>query len=133
MITATLLQAWLTGLVGDPEVPVLPGPYVPDMPDRLVVVTVLPGAGLWGNAEPAIARPSFQVLCRGDQGDDGAWVEDFAHTLDKKIITAGRVHLDTGDWLLSITHTGGLPASLGAEDDGDRHVVTCTYTTLTNY
>lgn len=132
MITHELVAAWVATLTGDPALPVLPGPYVPDMPDRVLVTTVLPGAGLLGNAEPAIARPSFQVLWRGDQGDD-AWVQDMARRVDKAIITAGRVRFASGDVLISVTHAGGLPASLGAEDDGDRQVFTCTYTTLTDY
>lgn len=127
-------MAWLTALVDDPEIPVSPGPYVPDMPDRLVVVTVLPGGGLLGNAEPAIARPTFQVRWRGDQNDGGVWVEGFAHTVDKRIITAPMpVLFDTGDRIVSVAHVGGLPAPLGSESNGDQVEFTCTYTTLTNY
>jgi hypothetical protein len=125
---------WLTALgIGpdlavDLDVPIFPGPYVPDMPDRIAVVTTIPGPG--DSMQGIADTPGFQLLIRGlqDPTDVDASAEEAALAADRLIRFAPPPALVGDTWLLPVTRSGGRPAPI-PQDDGDRITFTCTYLT----
>jgi hypothetical protein len=107
-----------------------PGPYVPDMPDNVGVVTTVPGPGL--SLEGAADTNGFQLLVRGLQdptSTDGS-AEDNALRADRLILFADLpAEVTPGVRLLPVSRSGGRPAPLAQEDDGDRITFVCTYLT----
>lgn len=116
------------GLAVDLEA-VVAGPYLPEMPDRVGVVTTVGGVG--ESMDGIADTPGFQLLIRGWQDpesvDDSA--EHAALAADRLIRTADLPKLVDGTWLLPISRSGGRPAPLPDEDDADRVIFTCTYLT----
>jgi hypothetical protein len=107
-----------------------PGPYVPDMPDNVGVVTTIPGPGL--SMEGVADTGGFQLLIRGlqDPTSTDASAEENALRADRLIIRASLpAEVVTGVRLLPISRSGGRPAPLPQEDDGDRITFVCTYLT----
>lgn len=127
MLRAADLIAWLESRVNDVSITFVPGFYVPDMPDRIVIITVTSG-GPWAGEEMAIDRPSFQARSRGRQNDP-ADAEAVAWAVDDAIrLAALPASLPCGQ-LKAITRSGGPPTVLGPPDDADRTELTCGYTT----
>lgn len=127
---------WLVALGWDVTqetgAPLYLGPYVPEEPDRLVVITPTPGPGY--TLEGATDTSAFQALVRGQQGGDQSLhaqthAERLAYALDALIFSAQfPVVLPSGHVLALITRLGGHPSPLGAGiDDGDRASFTCQY------
>lgn len=117
---------WLQAL--GVEVPLYPGTQrIPDMPDRIAVVTPLPGAGL--SMEGLADSPGFQLRTRGAQNspDD---CEAIAYDADKRILAAGFPAALGDVQLVSVARSGGRPALLSAlPDSGNRTEMVCTYLT----
>ena len=117
---------WLQGL--GVAVPLYPGTQrIPEMPDRIAVVTPLPGAGL--SLEGLADTPGFQLRVRGAQNspDD---CEAIAYDADKRILAAGFPVTIGAVRLTSITRSGGRPALLSPQPDaGNRTEMVCTYLT----
>jgi hypothetical protein len=134
---ATLdLIAWLTSLGWDGNqetgAPLVLGPYVPDEPDRLVVLTPTPGPGY--QRDGATDLTGFQARARGPQGGDGspdaqAAAEALAYALDALIFTAAYpAVLPSGQVIVLARRLSGAPAPLGPmPDDGDRWSFVCSY------
>lgn len=121
VLTADGLCDWLTSQGADWTL--LPGPYVPDEPDRLTVVTMLPGPGL--STEQAMDTVGFQLRTRGGQRDYND-AQDMANGLDY-VILAALSPLVGGVQVKYMDRTGGAPAPLGEPDNGDRQTFTATY------
>jgi Bacteriophage minor capsid protein len=135
-LVASDLAAWLnTSPIQWPVVPqgssesvvaVRPGPYIDPLPDRLVTVTMRPGAGTLGE-EQYEDRPGFQVRSRSAQGfeSDGeqiAWAVDrWLRRFLPPVFTPG------GTLIKAVDRTGGQPATLGPPDNSMRYVFTCNY------
>lgn len=108
-----------------------PGIDIPDMPDRVAIITPTAGAG--DTCEGVFDRPGFQLRIRWDQNDPlGA--EQAALTADRLIRFAPTsCRLTDGTYLLSVQRVGGRPTQLGdARNDGDRTTLTSSYITVIN-
>ncbi|MGW1676032.1 phage tail terminator protein [Saccharopolyspora sp. NPDC002376] len=126
MWTTTNIITWLQAL--GVEVPLFPGTQrIPEMPDRIAVVTPLPGMGL--SLEGIADTPGFQLRCRGAQmsADD---CEAIAYDADQRIrgadfpVTLGAVQLT------AVARSGGRPALLSSvPDSANRTEMVCTYLT----
>jgi hypothetical protein len=136
-VPASALIAWLSSLgnwdtTQETGVPFCLGPYLPDEPDRIVVITATPGAGYL--REGATDVCGFQARVRGPQGGDGspdaqAAAEALACRLDALIFTAAYpVRLPSGQVIVTAHRLGGAPAPLsGTPDSGDRFEYTANY------
>jgi hypothetical protein len=129
-LPTTAIIDWLISLGWDTTeetgVPFKTGPYVPDSPDRMCVVTPTPGPGFTN--EGATDVGGFQLRTRGTQNDpDSAEADAFA--IDRLIFAASfPVTLPSGQVITRIGRMGGPPVPLsGTPDDGDRTEFTCTY------
>jgi hypothetical protein len=124
MWTTETVMTWLTGL--GLTVPVINGAgTIPDMPDRICVVTPIPGVGL--ALEGVADTPGFQVRMRGSQNqpDDA---ENLALDADRRILGAALPAAVGTTHLVWVTRSGGRPAPLSAApDDGGRTEFVCTY------
>jgi hypothetical protein len=99
-----------------------------DMPDRLMMVTLLPGAGL--TMDDMFDRPSFQVAIRGDQFAEQTPEADM-RKLDYELIKGLQYpHALWGDYVVTCSRTGGGPSPIQSYDKGRRVTYTCTYWVL---
>jgi hypothetical protein len=126
--TASVIK-WLVSLGWDVTeetgAPVKPGPYVPEMPDRLVVITSTPGPGF--QLEAAADAQVFQARVRGPQMDQDA-AEELAFSLDGLILGASFPAVVDGRTIIHCHRFGGAPAPLtGTPDSGDRYELVCSY------
>jgi hypothetical protein len=129
-LPAASVITWLTDLGWDARqefgAPILPGPYVPDEPDRMVIVTAVPGPGfvLEGDGDAG----AFQARVRGGQNDQ-ADAEALAYLLDKLILGASFPAVTpSGQVIIHVHRLGGTPSPLTAgPDTGDRYEYTTTY------
>lgn len=130
MLPTKAVITWLSALGWDTRqergAPLVKGPYVPKMPDRLVILTPTGGPGfLWDGAADA---SSFQARVRGGQNDQDS-AETLALALDTLILNASfPVLLPSGQVISHIHRAGGPPSPLaGDPDDADRWSYTCQY------
>ena len=105
---------WITGLGWDDRnetgYPVIPGPYVPPSPDRLVVITGSGGPG-YTTEEAATDAAIFQARVRGP-AEDWDEAERAATELDLLILRARFPVQVDGTWIVQVTRTGGGPDPL---------------------
>lgn len=99
--------------------PILQGPYVPPSPDKIVVVTPIPGPGYI--LESAVDVSAFQARVRGGQ-DDQAGAEALAFDLDARILAASFPAASaSGKTIIHIHRQGGTPSPLANDpDDAER-------------
>jgi hypothetical protein len=135
-IPTTAILDWLISLGWDVTqetgAPLYLGPFIPEEPDRLVVISPTPGPGY--QLEGAADTSAFQALVRGQQGGDQSLhaqshAEELAYALDALIFGASfPAVLPDGHVLILATRLGGHPSPLGAgADDADRFTFTCQY------
>ena len=120
------LIGWLQGL--GVAVPLFPGTQrIPQMPDRLAVVTPTSGPGL--TLEGAADTVGFQLRCRGAQNNPDD-CESIAYDADQRILGAQFPTTIGPVRLISVTRSGGRPTLLSAlPDSGNRTEMVCTYLT----
>jgi hypothetical protein len=127
---------WLTSMGWDTNqetgCPLVMGPYVPDTPDTLAVITATPGAGYM--FEGATDMCGFQARVRGGQSGDGstdaqAATETLAYTLDGLIFNAAYpCVLASGRTLVTAHRLSGMPTAMPfASGDEDRATYVCSY------
>lgn len=127
---AASVVAWIESLGWDARqefgAPLILGPYIPEEPDRVAVITPVPGPGfiLEGDADAG----AFQARVRGGQNDQ-ADAEGLAYLLDKLILGASFPAVTaSGQVIIHVHRLGGTPSPLsGDPDDGDRYTFTTTY------
>jgi hypothetical protein len=133
-VKSATVAAWINNVLGwgppNEEAPLVPGPYVPKMPDRIVVVTATPGLGY--QMDGAMDAPGFQVRVRGlassDDIESYTDAESLAFTLDRLIYDASFPVVIDGQAIVKVFRQGGQPAPLGPDpDDGDRYQFTTNY------
>jgi len=136
-VPSAALISWLSTLGGwdsnqETGVPFYLGPYIPDSPDQVCVITPTPGAGY--RLEGATDVCGFQARVRGPQGGDGSpgaqsAAEALAHRLDALIFAAAYpVTLPSGQVIVTAHRLSGAPAPLSGEpDDADRFSFVCQY------
>jgi hypothetical protein len=128
--------SWILGMGWDGSqetgAPLVMGPYVPDEPDTVVVLTATPGAGF--QFDGAIDVCGLQARVRGGQSGDGstdaqAVTEALAYALDALIFGASYpVRLASGRTLVIARRLAGMPSPLmPAPDDSDRMTYVCSY------
>lgn len=101
------------------------GPYVPDMPNKLITITQMSGTGFQN--EGALDGPSFQLRVRSAQNDQTS-AETLANALDKLIFDQlFPQRLKSGTPLLLVSRIGGAPAIMGPPDDAFRYDYVCNY------
>lgn len=128
-IPLSTIISWLTGLGWDASqesgAPILPGPYIRKMPDRLVTLTSTPGPGYV--LEAAADAQAFQARVRGPQNDqDGA--EALALALDGLVLNASFPCVVAARTLIFCRRLGSQPSPLGAApDQADRYEYTASY------
>lgn len=116
------------------DVPVLPGPYIEVMPDRIITVTLLPGIGYV--FEGAADQAGFQARVRGkgsaNYRESYSDAESMAVALDSLIFSANfPVTLLDGQVIAKAYRSAGQPSVLApAPDDGDRFEFICDYTII---
>ncbi len=132
-LTFQTLSDWLTSLgvqfpvnvdgVAAPN----QGPYIPEEPDKLVTVTMLPGTGY--ELEGAVDSPSFQLRVRSGQNTQTD-AETLALSLDNAILNAKFPTVIDNTKIQVASRLGGAPAVLGPPDDGFRYDYVSTYRVL---
>jgi hypothetical protein len=131
VLTLGTVIDWLSSIAPTPPDPPWPpfmeGPYIHDMPDRVVHVSMLPGLG-WA-MDGAVDQPSFQVRVRGDQHSQ-ADAENVALQIDQAIYNQHFPQQLNGVNFVIVTRQAGTPAPLGPPDDGFRYEYVCTYRTM---
>jgi len=125
--TPQVAAEWVAGIAadaGETGLVVEPGPDVPDMPDRVVVVTATSGAG--EAMDGLMERPGFQLRVRGLQNDDND-AASLALRLDKHLRFATPATV-AGVRVKAVQRLGDRPTLLGGVgDDAGRSTYTSTY------
>ena len=127
---------WITaqGWNGNQETgcPLVMGPYIPDTPDNLVVVTATSGPGYM--LEGVTDVSGFQARVRGGQSGDGSTTaqeatESLAYALDGLIFNAAfPCVLGSGRVLVAAHRLAGIPTPMPqASDDSSRMTYVCSY------
>ena len=124
---------WISGLGWDGRqelgYPLVPGPYVPPSPDRLVVITNGGGPGVT-TEEPATDAANYQVRLRGAP-EDPLGAEQAAGDLDLLLTRARLPAQVDGEWLLACSRVGSGPSPLPWDPSDQRTEFTASYTIVT--
>lgn len=124
MLSTADVRDWLAPLIEGQQVEITTDGYVPDKPDRLVVLTIM-GGGPPIN-EGLFERPTLQVRVRGNQRDpDDA--EALAKAVDDALIETVPAGLIGGRQVRLIWYLGGPPVYAGT-DPAFRREFICNYT-----
>lgn len=108
-------NAFLLQLGFDPTL-INRGPFIPDMPARIITFTFAGGAGLL--SEGMLDDMSFQMRVRGDASEQD-WPEQTAMQYDGMLINAPMPALFGTTRMRAIDRQGSAPTPLGPPDDGD--------------
>lgn len=128
-IPLSTVITWIQGLGWDASqeagVPLMRGPYIQKMPDRIATLTSTPGPGFV--LEGAADAQAFQARVRGPQSDqDGA--ERLALSLDTLILNAPFPSIVGGRTLIFCRRLGSQPSPLAAApDQAERYEYICSY------
>jgi len=109
--------------------PLLPGPYVPNEPDRAVVITGGGGPG-YTTEEPATDASNWQARIRGP-ADDPFGAEQAAMDLDKLILNANFPVQVDGTWIVTCFRLGSGPTPLPYDPSDRRTEFTSNYVIVT--
>lgn len=135
-ITGDRVKNWLSGKVINPNEElvtcVASPPVMPEFPDELVVVTMLPGTGLVH--ERAFEVRTFQVRCRSPQNYP-MFAEYNAYSIDNLLMSMSMPWRPDGAHVIELGWTGGGPAPLPADDSSNRYSWVSNYycTAATGY
>lgn len=124
MMTTTDFISWLKSLAPSLTFLDRPASPLPDKPDRLVMVTRLPGVG--ETMDGLFDRPLFSVRVRGPAMAPGT-VEADAILLDAAIRSAALPAVIGDSWVTSIIRFGGLGPMPGTPDTGQRSEWVASY------
>ena len=126
------VSKWITGLLNASGLLVtMPfptfneGPYIPEMPDELLSITITGGTGF--QMEGAADAPTFQIRIRSGQNNQSS-ARSQANVLDGLIFQAAfPTRLASGANLSLVSRVGGAPDSIGPPDDAYRYDYVCNY------
>lgn len=122
-LTSSEIRGWL-----EPQLPsdvfLSIGNRMPDMPDRIVAVSIQPGAGLI--YEGQFDQPALAIRCRGGS-ENYEDAEFIAYSVDDVFLTAGHPLSMGSVWVTAITRLSGAPAELEQADSQLRTVFTAEY------
>lgn len=123
-ITGTRIKNGLTTLTGGSLVCVASPPVIPDSPDRIVVVTLLPGTG--HDHERAFEIRTFQIRCRSIQNVHEQAEAD-SMTIDTLLNSMRMPWRPDGAHIIELGWTGGGPSPMPADDSANRYSWVCSY------
>jgi hypothetical protein len=128
-LPTTAVIDWIAGLGWDVTqetgAPLVMGPYILKVPDKLVTLTPVTGPGyvLDGFADAG----AQQARVRGGQ-EDQAGAEALAYLLDSLILGASFPAVTGGYTLIHVHRLGSTPAPLAPNpDDAQRYEYVCPY------
>lgn len=105
------------------DVDIYPGPELPDIPGKYVVLTRYGGPGI--ELEGVLDAVSWQVRSVGWQMEDDESAEGIADAID--IAFLSHYSRQVGSvWVAGIQRVGGAPSSL-MKDEADRTHFVCSY------
>ena len=123
-------QGWNTNQ--ETGCPLVMGPYVPDTPDRIAILTATSGPGFMLEGVTDVC--GFQARVRGGQSGDGstdaqAATEALAYHLDALIFNAAYpCVLASGRVLVAAHRLAGMPTPMPqASEDTSRFTYVCQY------
>jgi hypothetical protein len=127
-LTGTKIANWLsanyTTVSGSRLTCVASPPVIPDSPDEIVVVTLLPGTG--HDHEKAFEVRSFQIRCRSMQNTP--WIaEANSMGIDSLLNSMMMPWQPDGAHVIELGWTGGGPSPLPADDAANRYSWVCSY------
>lgn len=122
-ITATRIKNGLT-VMTDGLLIVASPPVIPDSPDRIVVVTLLPGIG--HDHEKAFEVRTFQLRARSIQNIPEQAEEDLMG-IDTLLNSMRMPWRPDGAHVIELGWTGGGPSPLPADDSANRYSWVCSY------
>jgi hypothetical protein len=133
VITQTqVIIDWIVGLGWDNTeetgAPVVPGPYIQTMPDKIVHITGGGGPGYLD--EGALDSNLFQARVRGP-ADDPFAAEALATLLDSMIFSARFPATVDGVTIVHVHRLGGGPSPLPLDPSDKRYELTCNYMLIT--
>jgi hypothetical protein len=108
--------------------PIVPGPYIPPDPDRLLIITGAGGPG-YTTEEPATDAGTFQARLRSVP-DDVLVAEAAAGALDQLILRARFPVVIDGVPIVMIYRAGSGPTPLPLDPSDRRFELTCNYTAV---
>ena len=127
-LTATKIADWLSTYYldagGQPIVCVPSPPVVPDSPDNIVVVTMLPGTG--HDYDKAFEVRNFQIRSRSIQNNPQI-AEANSMGIDSLFNSMKMPWNPNGSHVIELGWTGGGPSPLPADDSANRYSWVCTY------
>lgn len=112
--------------------PIVPGPYVPTDPDRLVIITGAGGPGYLTD-EASVDGSIFQARVRGVP-DDPIGAENAASQLDDLLLAASRTRFPMtidGTSVNTVYRSGSGPTALPFDPTDRRTEFTCNYVIVT--
>lgn len=127
LFTTARARRWVQSLIPNPDDRWFfsDSPHPDEHPDRLVVVSLRPGAGL--AMEGLIDRPNLQLWVRGLQDDYDA-TEEFALTADRALTFESFPMEFEGVYISQVQRIGGRPDTpMPDGDDGRRFILTSNY------
>lgn len=122
-ITATRIKNGLT-VMTDGLLIVASPPVIPDSPDRIVVVTLLPGIG--HDHEKAFEVRTFQLRARSIQNIPEQAEEDLMG-IDTLLNSMRMPWRPDGAHVIELGWTGGGPSPLPTDDSANRYSWVCSY------
>jgi hypothetical protein len=127
-ITSTRIANWLSETITNkdslPIECVAVPPVMPDFPDEIVIVTLLPGTGL--DHERAFEVRTFQIRCRSPQNVP-EYAEFNSIMIDNHLMSMMMPWKPDGAFVNELGWTGGGPAPLPADDSSNRYSWVCSY------
>lgn len=123
MRTFQQMRAFIDSLTGVPDgVWFEPGPSLPDIPGRFIMLTRYGGPG--EHFEGVLDQIAWQVRVAGLQNDyDDA--ESIADAIDVAFLSIHSQYID-GNWVSGVQRVGGAPNPL-LKDDAERTHFVCSY------
>lgn len=122
MISTQDIADWLNAQ--DATINAIVGPFVPDMPDGLCVLTLVSGPGIL--LEGTIDGIAVQARVRGQQRNPTD-AETRAYRVDNLIIEASKPGAIGSHWFTDTYRLGGTPTPVQNDLDGERVNFTAAY------
>lgn len=125
------LAGWETPLTA---AEVVPGPYVPKMPDRVAIVTATSGPGyvLDGAADQSGYQARIRGLASSNDEQSYGDAESLAFLWDRLVYEAVFPVVVMDTVIVEMRRAGGQPAPMTpSPDDADRYTFVCNYVVIT--
>lgn len=127
-ISGSMIADWLSinylDADGQPVTCISSPPVIPDSPDNIVVVTMLPGTG--HDFDRAFEIRTFQVRCRSLQNNPQI-AEANSMEIDTLFNSMKMPWRPSGAHVIELGWTGGGPSPLPADDTSNRYSWVCSY------